>query len=189
MQRSQFTELLEFWSIVELYQNLYWKPFKLLGINLNIQIQKLPEENDVDEAEEEEDISSQTTMTTMSTAQVKEEDENEVRHTTLARVLANFTLGQEETLRKEIIAFYIADDAPSQICLPSQARDQLLLIAARASEMKNEDSLKIFRQAQRYCYDEMQRIHMPLFVQDELLKAGQPPKRVRYRFIYICYYL
>ena len=69
--------------------------------------------------------------------------------------------------------------------LPSQARDQLLLIAARASEMKNEDSLKIFRQAQRYCYDEMQRIHMPLFVQDELLKAGQPPKRVRYIFIYI----
>ena len=156
MKRQQCPELLEFWSIVELYQNFYWKPFKLMGINLNIQVKRSPEELD-EEAEEDETKESTKAPAKkkrggqqLISEKEKEKEKNKnkdkgslIRHTTLAKTLAKFTLEQEETLRGEIIYYYIEDEAPLQICLPSQMREKTLKTAARASELPDEDRLSM----------------------------------------------
>ena len=148
MKRQQCPELLEFWSIVELYQNLYWKPFKLMGINLNIQVKRSPEELDEEEEEDETKESTKAPAKKEKGGQQllseKEKDKGSLlRHTTLAKTLAKFTLEQEETLRGEIIYYYIEDEAPLQICLPSQMREKTLKTAARASELPDEDRLSM----------------------------------------------
>ena len=208
LKKQQCPELLEFWSIVELYQNLYWKPFKLMGINLHIQVKRNPELDG-----EEEDKMEETTGTHANkkerTQSTEEGRGSIIRHATLAKVLTNFTLEQEETLRSEIIKYYMEDDAPLQICLPSQVKEKTLKTALRALELPDEDRLSMvsnmwwhadfyccelgfclfarvilfltfllffyfffalrtkFREAQKFCYDELQRIHMPLFIQYE----------------------
>ena len=156
LKQKECSELLEFWSIVELYQNLYWKPFKLLGINLKIQVKvSNPEDS----------------STTESVAQVAGTENKKKINSTLALVLSDFTIHKEEILRNEIIEYYITDNAPSQICLPSQMRTNILKIATPRTMSKEttsrESRLSLFRNAQKECYDELQRIHIPLFQQYE----------------------
>jgi hypothetical protein len=174
MQSEHCPELLEFWSIVELYQNLYWKPFKLLGINFDIEVKK--KKCRTSETTE----TTETTETSEILPQTKNKNNSgEVKQTTLACVLSNFTLTQEETLRNEIVAYYIANNAPMQICLPSQNRLALLEKAKMAMELPDDDRLGLFREAQRFCYNEMQQIHMQKFLQyeDSSSEQNEPIER------------
>ena len=123
-----------------------------MGINLNIQVKRSPEELDEEEEEDETKESTKAPAKKKKGGQQllseKEKDKNKdkgslIRHTTLAKTLAKFTLEQEETLRGEIIYYYIEDEAPLQICLPSQMREKTLKTAARASELPDEDRLSM----------------------------------------------
>jgi len=167
------SEILEFWSIVELYQNLYWKPFKLLGIELQIKrMQPIaettqnkgatlagPAEDDDDEDEDE------------------DEKDGRSAPSTLAHVLNKFTLDEEIILRDEIIGYYIADDAPSEICMPSQMRYNILQIMTPrfAQKYDREDRLSLFRHAQKFCYNELQ-LEMPMFLQYEQQQKQEKEK-------------
>jgi hypothetical protein len=161
MSKRLCGELIEFWSIIELYQNLYWKPFKLLGANLKFQLKKVsiePEEEDIQEKNK------------VSLSNKK----------SLAKFLSNFTLDEEDLLRNEIIEYYIADNAPSQICLPSQMRNNILKVATTRFQSNlpdRDERLSLFRHAQKEVYDELQRIHLPLFLNYELNELQQNKDR------------
>lgn len=163
------SEILEFWSIVELYQNLYWKPFKLLGIQLQIKrMQPLKEATPKKGA-------------TLAGPAEDDEDENEndglSAPSTLAHVLNKFTLDEEIILRDEIIGYYIADDAPSEICMPSRMRYKILDIMTPrfAQKYDREDRLSLFRHAQKFCYNELQ-LEIPMFLKYEQQQKQEKEK-------------
>ena len=158
LSKQRCRELLEFWAVVELYQNLYWKPFQLLGLKLHVKNKK-PGERETDVEGNKYVITKETVVTT------------EV-----------FTIEHEKTLREEIIDYYITDKAQYQICLPSQTKSCIIKTSKQiqlqtSSSMINNPSfrlyrLSLFREAQRFCYEELQRIYLPQFIEHEKMCGG-----------------
>jgi len=159
LSKQRCRELLEFWAVVELYQNLYWKPFQLLGLKLHVKNKKPGEERGTG-GRNKYVITEETGGTTVVV----------------------FTIEHEKTLREEIIDYYITDNAQYQICLPSQTKSCIIKTSKQiqlqtSSTMVNNPSfrlyrLSLFREAQRFCYEELQRIHLPRFIEHEKMCGG-----------------
>ena len=92
----------------------------------------------------------------------------------LANVLTSFTIENEHVLRNEIVLYYVVDEAPLQICLPSQTKLSILQNTETFNKTYSKNKvyesveyrvsrMSLFRDAQKYCYDELQRIYLPMF--------------------------
>ena len=92
----------------------------------------------------------------------------------LANVLTSFTIESEHVLRNEIVLYYVVDEAPLQICLPSQTKLSILQNTETFNKTYSKNKvyesveyrvsrMSLFRDAQKYCYDELQRIYLPMF--------------------------
>ena len=85
----------------------------------------------------------------------------------LADLVSCFSIEVEEQLREEIIERYVRKNAPIQVCMPSEIREQIMSRSRIAHELPKNKRLSIFREAQRFCYGELQQNLMAAFFQRE----------------------
>jgi hypothetical protein len=161
LKEKACSELLEFWSLVELYQNFYWKPLKLLGFYDEI----VGDGNDNDDgpaAAASDSDSDSDAGNHNSTRRSGGAGRNQ-----LADLLSCFSIGVEEKLREEILHRYVRRDAPIQVCMPSAMRELIVARSREAHLLPQHQRLAIFRDAQRFCYGELQLNLMATFFQRE----------------------